>query len=1425
MNYRFIALLLLASAIVIAGGYGLHTFQMTRHKEAFLREARRVRDEGRRADALALYRRYTLVAPTDVEALAEFGQVLKEVGSNDQAYLILSRAFALDHNRDALRRDLADLAIGLGRFTDASDLISGLIENHSDDPSLYERLAVCQSGLGEYQLACDSLSQAIKGDPKNRTLYLRLAALRYSAFNRYIEAKAALDEMVEADPQEPLAYVTRGHWILSAVVGAEAGQQGRVESASLESSRDYRLAQVQADVQKALELAPASVDANLLSAELALVNRDLVTASEFANRAKRITPGEAYPVRLLIRIASMNGDSEKAIELSREAVKKWPNDFQLQWMLANLLIDKRDVDQALPVVERIRELTPNAALAALLDARLLAIEGKWLESAKVIEQNRAQLMNWPAIASRADFHLGRCYQKLARPDQELNAYRRALAADPNSRDLRLAVANSLRDASKFEEAFEEYRVIVEDQASDSRNSEKSGIPFEAVVNYFRLLIREETMKSKSQSLDQVSKALDRLEERYPDLEFLPILRAEVLVSRGEMEQAAELVQTARKKAPGSFEYLSADAMLACQIEDWSAVDEILRDGKKQFGSDARYWMLAGKCAMLRYGTEAGPQLKAIAQDLELQDVENSSAVVSYLANLSFWIQDFKLTKELGQQVVEADSNQLAIRLLLLEVAFKEEDLKAVEPLLAQVEAIDGQHATWQYGEAVRLALASELDEGEKPNDKRILKVFSHLAEAEKLRPGWSRPITFEAHMLEKQGQEDMALSKYEDAIALGERDPVVLRRTTALLFKRGRFAEVDSLLAQLNDNGSRISADLLHVGAEAAMQLGNMGRALQLAQDLAGKSGKAEDHVWLAQLFMVLGNTDSAAAELTKAIEIAPSKPESWLGMVSIYARNKQRDLALEAIQEGTGKIDEAQRGVFQGQSYEILGDLGRAESSYRAAIIQRPEDMQARLSLINFYLRTRRSRDATQELQGLLKSEINDELRFWARRNLAVQLAMVGRAENVTQALQLLDENEKQFGTNRQDQIARASILATQPLDESKASAIKTLEQVGQASLSVDEQFLLAKLYATHEEYTKASRLLRGLVIRPSADAKYLRTYIAVLIKNKEESDAQLWLHKLESAFPAHVATVDLQTSILFLKQKYDQIPVLLGGWLDSDATSEEKGMRGRSIQIEWAANRLEQLAMSLEKENPDTANSFRAQAKELRLGLNEPDVKLERAKILVAQKQYGAALDLLKDLAGKVPARDFSRTLSYLVGQNPSVTILEDADRILDDAQKKYSHDLDILAVVGDVALLRGEFAKSREIFQEVLRESPDDVHVLNNCALAIAFEGGDSEEAIRLANKAVSLGGEAAPLLDTRGVVYLSAGDAPQAMADLKQAIAENPLPEYFFHLALAQKQAGLTAEYKTSLDVVKSYRFSELSLHACEKAAYEALISAN
>jgi len=65
-----------------------------------------------------------------------------------------------------------------------------------------------------------------------------------------------------------------------------------------------------------------------------------------------------------------------------------------------------------------------------------------------------------------------------------------------------------------------------------------------------------------------------------------------------------------------------------------------------------------------------------------------------------------------------------------------------------------------------------------------------------------------------------------------------------------------------------------------------------------------------------------------------------------------------------------------------------------------------------------------------------------------------------------------------------------------------------------------------------------------------------------------------------------------------------------------------------------------------------------------------------------------------------------------------------------------------------------------------------IQNNLAFLLALEGDSHEEALKLIQAAIDEAGPHPALLDTRGVVHLTGGNADLAIKDLLQVVAQAP-----------------------------------------------------
>ncbi len=122
------------------------------------------------------------------------------------------------------------------------------------------------------------------------------------------------------------------------------------------------------------------------------------------------------------------------------------------------------------------------------------------------------------------------------------------------------------------------------------------------------------------------------------------------------------------------------------------------------------------------------------------------------------------------------------------------------------------------------------------------------------------------------------------------------------------------------------------------------------------------------------------------------------------------------------------------------------------------------------------------------------------------------------------------------------------------------------------------------------------------------------------------------------------------------------------------------------------------------------------------------------------------------------------------------------------------------------------------------------MNNLAWLLALQdGGNKKDALEYINRAIDLkNGPLLDFLDTRGIVYLAAGETQLAITDFEKAVAGNPSPPRYFHLAEAYLKANKVAEAKknwraANIKAADIKQLQKSGLHPLEQKTYNKLRS--
>jgi len=1419
LNLRFTAALLAVGLFLGAGIHFLHGYQIRRNAHMFLREAERAKQEGKKEDAVRHYGRYLEFAPNDPTVVADLGLLLADLAeaqprARRPAYETLENALRLDPSRVELRRRLVAIAVDIGRYTDAHEhLVTHLLPRSPKDPELLLFLARCQEAMGQYPLSAKSYQEVIDLAPARLEASLRFADLLRRRLDKPKEADAVLEKMVAANANSCEAHVGYGRHL----------------RATMARDDTARLKRAAAEAAAALKLAPDNADAIYLAAQCALDQKEYDQARGHAKRLVKLHPKFAPIYSLLADVEVRTHHRSEAIAQLQEGIKAVPNDPDLAFLLGNLLLDDGKVDRAKEMVGRLREAKYPEPLIAYVSARIEYVQEAWLRASQTFERIRPDLTAWPDVVKYVDFWLGGCYRQLGSADQQLAAYRRAVSVDPFWIPARVGVASALLSMRRIEEAQEEYREV----------ARLSGNPAAGIVDLAQLEILRNLWASRAErNWAEAERLLGLAEKALPDNPRIPVLRAEILVAENRAPEAEKLLQGARTRNPREITFHLALASLAERDRNWDRAEKCLDEAQKACGDSPPLRLARAQYLVQRFGKESAERIRKLAEGTEKLTKEQRTDLWRGLAAASLQVEDFDHTRRLCLQVSEVEPHNLQIRLLLFDLALRAEDDSGLEKVLGQIHEIEGDGPYWHYGSALHLSLQAKADQ------KRLDLAQEHLVKCRTLRPGWSRVPFLAAELSLRQGNEDLAIDHYLRAIDLGERSPRLIRRVVQLLAERQRFLEADRILRRLEEQQSPFSSDLSRMASEVSLRLDDFDRALELAKQAAKDSKEYRDHVWLGQVWGILGQRaraekrtaqatqmwSEAEREFRQAVELANHATDAWVALIQFLARTDQKAKAEQAIAQAQGKIPAKHAPLALAQCYEAMDNRDMAEKKYLEAVAAAPADARILRQLVEFYLRTGKSRDAETHLNKIASGQIkaNETDMVWARRALALILAGRGTYDNLRRGLELVEENLRTPNAAVHDLRAKALLLSSHPERREREKAAEILEGVLREprASSADDRFVLAKLYMAQggAKWSQATRHFRTLLASAAKQPVYLGTYVAALLGHKEIDEAEGYVKSLEKIAPGQLSTVTLQAQIQCERGQYEQAITLLKAYLEKPGIPGEE----RTMRIGLIAATLEDLGRRLTKpEQKSAAGRFAEEAEKLYRQYVEkrPEQRLLLAGYLARHNRMDEAITLAEQAwPNSRPELIATAMLSLLAGGSAASAQDGRAEKILRAATDKYQRPISFLILLADYYSIHGRFEEAEAIYREVLLKSPNHILALNNLAVLLALQHKKLEEAEQLVDRAIELTGPAVNSLDSRALVYLVRGKANEAFADIEVVIADSPVAMAYFRRAQILVELGRREEARRSLATAQEKGLKAEFLHPLERPAYEKLCKA-
>ncbi|MEI7782005.1 MAG: tetratricopeptide repeat protein, partial [Planctomycetota bacterium] len=689
------------------------------------------------------------------------------------------------------------------------------------------------------------------------------------------------------------------------------------------------LAAAKQDVAKAGQLAPKDIDTLLAAFELAMAEKDLAKAATIMQRGLELAPDDERMVRGSVILAMQQADPAKAIELLETSLAKTPGRPTLLLMLGDALLQTNKLAEVEQAIARLKEAIGNSSPAVgLLEARLLIAQNRWMQAKSRLEGVRPLVAGSEDLTRQVDLYLGQCYERLGQFDEQLDANRRVLTDDPTSLAARVGAASALLAGGKADEAQGEFELV----AAAIPKDRLAGVP---QVWSPLLQLRVATQMKRPAAERDWSTIDDLLEVLQQSQNIssgqMALLRADVLVRKGESDAAVDMLKTAVQADPKDPQLWAALATLSLRDQDAAQARGVLKRVPEELADSPNLLLVEAQLAAREPAEEAAKQLADIERRAAKIPAEQGGRVLSALASIRLGMGQPEEAERIWAIVTEKTPDDLRVRTALYELAREQGNPEKCRVRAAEIATLAGatspQARLAQAGTLVLVVRESqkkkavgeqttvELDTSER---NKLDEARNLLIEAENDRPNWHQIQQLFAEIDGLRGDMPAAIEHLQRAVRMGPANPAIVRQLVALLYASNRLDEAQQALARLGPDGLE---GFERISAEMEMRSGKFDEAVALAERSVSKDSKnPRDLLWLGQLLSRSGKGDRAEDVLERAVREAPDQPETWLTLFSHQISAGKRKPAERTLERAADKLPETKRQLVLAQGNEMLG-------------------------------------------------------------------------------------------------------------------------------------------------------------------------------------------------------------------------------------------------------------------------------------------------------------------------------------------------------------------------------------------------------------------------------------------------------------------------------------------------------------------------
>jgi tetratricopeptide (TPR) repeat protein len=309
----------------------------------------------------------------------------------------------------------------------------------------------------------------------------------------------------------------------------------------LQSDKDPAKAKAKEYFEQAIKKAPATPEAYSNLATIALLSKKPEEAHRLLKAALDLMPKEASLYLAQARLETQSGKPEEAIAALRRGLEQVPDEANLHWDLAGILADRGETARLWLEIEELRRLKVSPPLVEFLEAYHQVNLREWAKARQTLVRLQPIFdQYYKDFKTGLNHLLARCYRELGDRDRGLAASELAAEANPDSVAAQILRANNLLERGEYDQAIAVYEKL------EAGGEHQFRLPLARLLihqNLQRPVAEQEPNWSQVEKLIQDA-SKDSLQSSEPI-----IVRAELLAAQGKEAEALGLLEKERARNP------------------------------------------------------------------------------------------------------------------------------------------------------------------------------------------------------------------------------------------------------------------------------------------------------------------------------------------------------------------------------------------------------------------------------------------------------------------------------------------------------------------------------------------------------------------------------------------------------------------------------------------------------------------------------------------------------------------------------------------------------------------------------------------------------------------------------------------------------------------------------------------------------------